>query len=184
MLPASAAPAREDELAGARFAVAPDDVCERPWPTPMALQSRAKSQPGRRARSLAGCAASRSSSSVRPRDGTNVRSRAPAVSFHPVGPPSVAPPPLAPRNPRSRVVATACRAVSLRTADAHGLYSQLGFLPEDETVMQRPKPGCPPRRRPTAASPHHVIFLVLPEASKDPPPRNSARSGPTRRCLH
>ena len=29
----------------------------------------------------------------------------------------------------------------LHTADAHGLYSQLGFLPADETVMQRPRPG-------------------------------------------
>jgi hypothetical protein len=29
----------------------------------------------------------------------------------------------------------------LHTADAHSLYSQLGFLPADETVMQRPRPG-------------------------------------------
>jgi hypothetical protein len=31
-------------------------------------------------------------------------------------------------------------AVHLPTADAHGLYSQLGFLLADETVMQRPRP--------------------------------------------
>lgn len=41
----------------------------------------------------------------------------------------------------SSAAASACRAVSLRTADAHGLYSQLGFLPADETVMQRPRPS-------------------------------------------
>jgi hypothetical protein len=29
----------------------------------------------------------------------------------------------------------------LHTADAHGLYSQLGFLPADDTVMQRPRPS-------------------------------------------
>jgi GNAT superfamily N-acetyltransferase len=29
----------------------------------------------------------------------------------------------------------------LHTNDAHGLYRQLGFLPADETVMQRPRPG-------------------------------------------
>ena len=28
----------------------------------------------------------------------------------------------------------------LHTADAHSLYSQLGFLPADDTVMQRPRP--------------------------------------------
>jgi GNAT superfamily N-acetyltransferase len=27
----------------------------------------------------------------------------------------------------------------LHTQDAHGLYTQLGFLPADETVMQRPR---------------------------------------------
>lgn len=27
----------------------------------------------------------------------------------------------------------------LHTSDAHGLYAQLGFLPADETVMQRPR---------------------------------------------
>ncbi len=32
------------------------------------------------------------------------------------------------------------RAVYLHTVDAHGLYGQLGFLPADETVMQRPRP--------------------------------------------
>jgi hypothetical protein len=32
------------------------------------------------------------------------------------------------------------RGVALRTADAHNLYSQLGFLPADKTVMQRPRP--------------------------------------------
>jgi len=31
-------------------------------------------------------------------------------------------------------------AVHLPTADAHGLYSQLGFLLADETVIQRPRP--------------------------------------------
>jgi hypothetical protein len=30
------------------------------------------------------------------------------------------------------------RAVAFHTVDAHGLYSQLGFLPADETVMQQP----------------------------------------------
>jgi len=29
----------------------------------------------------------------------------------------------------------------LHTKDAHGLYCQLGFLPADETVMQRPRPA-------------------------------------------
>jgi GNAT superfamily N-acetyltransferase len=29
----------------------------------------------------------------------------------------------------------------LHTNDAHGLYSQLGFEPADETVMQRPRPA-------------------------------------------
>jgi GNAT superfamily N-acetyltransferase len=29
----------------------------------------------------------------------------------------------------------------LHTNDAHGLYSQLGFLPADDTVMQRPRPA-------------------------------------------
>jgi hypothetical protein len=33
------------------------------------------------------------------------------------------------------------RAVAFHTTDAHGLYSQLGFLPADETVMQRPRPA-------------------------------------------
>jgi hypothetical protein len=41
---------------------------------------------------------------------------------------------------RSSVGATGCRAVAFRTHDAHGLYGQLGFLPADETVMQRPRP--------------------------------------------
>jgi GNAT superfamily N-acetyltransferase len=29
----------------------------------------------------------------------------------------------------------------LHTADAHALYGQFGFLPADETVMQRPRPA-------------------------------------------
>jgi GNAT superfamily N-acetyltransferase len=29
----------------------------------------------------------------------------------------------------------------LHTVDAHDLYGQLGFLPADETVMQRPRPA-------------------------------------------
>jgi GNAT superfamily N-acetyltransferase len=29
----------------------------------------------------------------------------------------------------------------LHTADAHALYARFGFLPGDETVMQRPRPG-------------------------------------------
>ena len=46
------------------------------------------------------------------------------------------PPPSVPWNQRS---SAAERAVAFRTHDAHGLYSPLGFLPGDETVMQRPR---------------------------------------------
>jgi hypothetical protein len=50
-------------------------------------------------------------------------------------------PPLAPLTRLSIAVVSGCRAVAFRTSDAHGLYGQLGFLPADETVMQRPRPG-------------------------------------------
>jgi hypothetical protein len=49
------------------------------------------------------------------------------------------PPPLAPRSRQSRAAIAVRRAVAFRTADAHGLYAQLGFLPAGETVMQRPR---------------------------------------------
>jgi hypothetical protein len=47
------------------------------------------------------------------------------------------PPPVARCRCRSSAGA---RAVAFRTADAHDLYSQFGFLPADETVVQRPRP--------------------------------------------
>ena len=53
---------------------------------------------------------------------------------------SVMRPPSAHVHSRSRAEATGCRAVCLCTRDAHGLYSRFGFLPADETVMQRPRP--------------------------------------------
>src|SRR5215212_175178 len=53
----------------------------------------------------------------------------------------VTPPPLIRSFYQSSTATAACRAVSLCTANARGLYGQFGFLLADERVMQWPRPG-------------------------------------------